>query len=133
MEAVILLLKHATYLRLSKLSHESALTQAELDYQQANVDLKIQQYLMASSQEQSVELLVCFIMGMDIGLFILASVKIISHQVLTESTHPDLDPDLQSDLFVPSQSLNNSHVHRKWFKRLFSRNSVSLPKLREDK
>ena len=116
------------------LSHNSSLIRAELHYQQANVDLKIQQYLMASSKEQSVEQLVSFIMGTDFGLFILASVKIISHLVLIESTHPDFDPDLQPDLFVPSQSSNDTHVHRKWFKRLFSRKpqAVSSPKLGKD-
>ena len=69
-EAVILILKHATLLRLSNLSPVSALTQAELDYQEANVDLKIQQHLTVSSQEHSVELLMGFIMATEIGWFI---------------------------------------------------------------
>ena len=79
MEAVILILKHATFLRLS-MSSESAITQVEMDYQAANIDLKIQQYLAASSQEHSVKQFAHFIMATDIGLFIVASVKIISHQ-----------------------------------------------------
>ena len=78
-EAVILILKHATFLRLSNLSSESALTLADVDYREANVDLIIQQHLTASSQEHSVNLSVAFIMATDIGLFIIASVKMISH------------------------------------------------------
>ncbi len=72
MEAVILILKHATFLRLSHLSPKSALTRAELNYREANVDLKIQQHLVASSQEHSVEPFAAFIMAMDFGSFILA-------------------------------------------------------------
>ena len=82
-EAVILILKHATFLRLSNLSQESALAQAELDYQAADIDLKIQQHITASSQEHSVELCTDFIMATDFGWFILASVWIISHQVFS--------------------------------------------------
>jgi len=41
--AVILILKHATLLQSDK--PEAALTQAELDYQESNIDLKIQEYL----------------------------------------------------------------------------------------
>ena len=83
-EAVILILKHATFLRLSNPSPlyfppEEALTQAEQDYQKANIDLKIQQHLVASSQEQSVEQFASFVMATDIGFFIPASVKTISH------------------------------------------------------
>jgi len=63
--AVILILKHATLLRLSNLQ-ESALTQAELDYQKANMDLVIQQHLMAYAPEHSVEQFASFIMGTDI-------------------------------------------------------------------
>ena len=76
-EAVIILLKHATYLRLLDFSRESALTQAELHYQEANVDLKIQQYLMTPSQRYSVKQFLDFIMATDIGSFILAFFKII--------------------------------------------------------
>ncbi len=70
-EAVILILKHATFLYLSNLSPESALTHMELDYQEANIDLRIQQHLSTSSQEHSVELSAGFIMATDIGSFIL--------------------------------------------------------------
>jgi hypothetical protein len=79
MKAVILILKHATSLCLLINSSESALTQAELAYQEANIDLKIQQFLAASSQEHSVQLFAGFIMVTDIGLFILASGTKISH------------------------------------------------------
>ena len=78
--AVILILKHATLLRLSSvISSLSALTQVEQNYQEANIDLSIQQHLNASSsQEHSIELHVGFIMAAHLGLFI-ASIKIISH------------------------------------------------------
>ena len=81
-KAVILILKHATFLRLS-MSSESAITQVEMDYQAANIDLKIQQHLAASCQELSVKQFANFIMATDIGLFILSSVKIISHQAFS--------------------------------------------------
>ena len=75
MEAVIIILKHATSLcLLNFLSAKSALTYVDLAYQEANIDFKIQQLLMASSQEHSVQLFSGFIMATDIGLFILASV-----------------------------------------------------------
>jgi hypothetical protein len=85
LEAVILILKHATLLMgLSAQSAQSALICADVNYQGANIDLKVQQLLTASSQEHSVELLAGFIMATDIGLFILASVKMIS---LSSSLH----------------------------------------------
>jgi hypothetical protein len=69
-EAVILILKHATLLRLSNISPESALTQAGRDYQAANIDSKIQQLLAVPSPEPSVEQLASFIMATDISMFI---------------------------------------------------------------
>ena len=87
MEAVILILKHATFLHLSNSSSESALTNADLDYQEANIDLKIQQHLTSSSQEHSVKEFSGFIETVGVGLCILASVKIISPQVFAELTH----------------------------------------------
>ena len=75
LKAVILILKHATSLCLSNKSRESALSHADLHYQEANIDLKIQEYLTATSQEQSVVQFVDFIMATDIGVFILTSVK----------------------------------------------------------
>ena len=79
-KAIVLIFKHAAFLQLSNLSTESALTRAELDYQEANIDLKIQHHLKASSQEHSVEQFADFIMATDIGSFILPSFKILSHQ-----------------------------------------------------
>ncbi|KAH9005538.1 hypothetical protein EDB86DRAFT_1454797 [Lactarius hatsudake] len=91
--AVILILKHATLLRLSNLSPISALTNAELDYRAADIDVNIQQYLMTSSQEHSVELFAAFIMAIDIlpsqssaidiCLFVFAFVRSISNHAFS--------------------------------------------------
>ena len=134
-EAVILILKHATSLRLSNFwTSEAALTHVELEYHKANIDLKIQQYLEASSKVSSqehtasdtIELHVSFIItteiGKETGLFVFASVKIISHEVHTETTHQHL---------MPSQSSANTHMQRKtdhWFKQSFLPKSISLLK-----
>ena len=75
---IVTILKRATFLRLSNLSSKSALTRAELDYREANIDLKIRQYLTGSSQEHSVESFAGFIMATDMVRFILVFVKIIS-------------------------------------------------------
>ncbi|KAH9012264.1 hypothetical protein EDB84DRAFT_1583090 [Lactarius hengduanensis] len=64
-QAVVVIFKHATFLRLKGLSSESSLTQAELDYREANIDLKIQEHLTGSSQD-SVELSASFIMATHI-------------------------------------------------------------------
>ena len=77
-EAVIVILKHATFLQLSD-SRASALTHAGLDYQKANIDLKIQHYLMASSPEHSIKEFMGFIMATDMGSIILSSVSIVTH------------------------------------------------------
>jgi hypothetical protein len=69
MKAVTLILKHATFLRIS-ISAKSALANAELNYQIANIDVAIQQHLTACASEQSVEQFVGFVMSADIGLFI---------------------------------------------------------------
>jgi len=117
MLAVILILKHATFLRLSGLICESALSHADIHYQVANIDLKVQQHLAASSQEHTVLLFAGFIMATDI----LADI---------ESMHLNIS--------VPSQSSPSSSkdVHRKkdhWFKRVFPRKpTISLPKLRDN-
>ena len=87
LEAVIFILKHTTFLRLLSLSSESALACADLHYQEANFDLKIQEYLLTTSQVQSVMQYECFIMATDISLFILTSVKWLSHLVCAESIH----------------------------------------------
>jgi hypothetical protein len=55
MKAVTLILKHATLLRASH-QPEGALTNVDLNYQKANIDESIQQYLMACAPKLSVEL-----------------------------------------------------------------------------
>ena len=69
MKAVTLILKQATFLRISILSAKSALANAELNYQKAKVDVAIQQHLTACAAKQSVEQFVGFIMSTNIGLF----------------------------------------------------------------
>ncbi|KAN0129950.1 hypothetical protein V8E53_012276 [Lactarius tabidus] len=66
-EAVILILKHTTSLWISNEELKSTLTLAEVDYQKANINLKIQEYLQASP-EHSVEESAHFIMATDIAL-----------------------------------------------------------------
>ena len=83
MEAVIIVLKHATFLRFSSSSAKSALTQAEIDFWASKIDLKIQEHLVASFHENSVEQFADFIMTTDIGLFILSAFKITSHHPFT--------------------------------------------------
>ena len=69
-KAVTLILKHATLLQSSKLP-EAALTNVDLDYQRANMDESIQQYLTVYASNISVEQFASFIMGTEIGLFML--------------------------------------------------------------
>ncbi len=76
LKAIILIFKHATFLRHSLLQGP-ALIQADLDYQKADVDQKIQEYV-AASQGPSAELDKGFIMAIEIGLSILMSVQIVS-------------------------------------------------------
>jgi hypothetical protein len=71
-------LRHATFLRLSNNS-EAALTQAELDYQESNIDLKIHEYLEAFDSED-VGQFAGFIKATEIGVFVLLSVATISYQ-----------------------------------------------------
>ena len=78
MEAVVLILKHATLLRMSN-KPEEALTQAEKDYQKANIDLKIQEHLKAVPPEDFVEQFAGFIRATEIGSFIHQSTQTISH------------------------------------------------------
>jgi hypothetical protein len=80
-EAVILILKHTTFLRLSTPELTAALTQAELDYQVSNIDLKIEEYLKAfSSSDASVVQFADFIKATEIGVFVLLSVTTMSYQ-----------------------------------------------------
>ena len=83
------------------MSHESALKEADLDYQEANIDLKIQEYL-TTCEVQSVKEFVSFIMATNISLFILTYIEHISHHVCAESMHLDIS--------VPSQSLSKIHA-----------------------
>ena len=69
-KAVTLILKHVTLFQTLN-QPEEALTNVDLNYQKANIDESIQQYLMACASELSVEQFASFIMGTDIGLFIL--------------------------------------------------------------
>ena len=62
---------------------ESALTQVDMDFQAANIDLKIQEHLASSFQDHTVDHFAHFIMATDIGVFILAPVKMISHQAFS--------------------------------------------------
>ena len=70
MKAVIIILKHATFLRLSNFPSQQALRMASLHYQQANIDSKIQKYL--TTCQESVTQSVGFIMATNIGLSIFA-------------------------------------------------------------
>jgi len=73
-KAVVVILKHTTSLHVS-MYYVPALIQAELDYWKADVDQKIQQHI-TTSQTQSADLDRAFIMGIEIGLSILVSVKL---------------------------------------------------------
>lgn len=83
-KGVIILFKHATFLRLSNFSPKSALTHAELDYQKAKIDLKIKEHL-----EGSVEEAANFIMSTNISVFIFVSVAGSSYLIkLLEPSQP---------------------------------------------
>jgi hypothetical protein len=79
MKAVTLILKHATLLRFSNLP-EAALTNADLDYQRENIDNSVEEYLRSHALNLSVEQFASFIMGTEIGWFIiLLCVNLISY------------------------------------------------------
>ena len=111
-EAVILVLKHATFIHLSKsglnLDIKSSLAHADVHYEEANIDMKIQEFLK-TSQAPSVMQFVDFIMATEIGLFIFTSVKLISHQVCAEYPQyfikfvQNMWPRVR-DILVPPQS-----------------------------
>ena len=80
MQAVLLIFKHAMFLRHSHES-ESALNFAGSNYQKADIDLKIQEYLKAYSPGPSVEEIATFIIATEIGMFIVVCIVILtSHQ-----------------------------------------------------
>ena len=82
-KAVVVILKHASLLRLSNIPSGLALTRAELEYKEANMDSKIHEHLMLSSQVQDIELFADFIMATDIGWFLLDSLTFKSHQAFS--------------------------------------------------
>jgi hypothetical protein len=71
-------LRHATFLWSSN-KPRAALTQAAVDYQESNIDLKIRAYLEASNFED-VGQFASFIKATEIGVFVLLSVATISYQ-----------------------------------------------------
>ena len=77
-QALLLIFKHVMFLRRSNTT-KSALNIAGMDYQKANIDLKIQDYLKASSPQHFIEEFASFIMATDIGMFIVAFIILISH------------------------------------------------------
>ena len=81
-KAVTLILKHATLLRISNLP-KVALTSADQDYKKQDIDnsldKSIQQYLMAHASHLSEGEFADFIMGTEIGWFILLFVTSISY------------------------------------------------------
>jgi len=111
--AVILILKRATFLLLSNLSAGSALTLAELDYQKANIDLKIQKYLGKHYQKHSiacsVEQLANFIMAIDFDPLMPSQSSVQTH-VTPSQEHSANFESPHIDPLVPSQS---SHTHQK--------------------
>ncbi|KAN0137608.1 hypothetical protein V8E53_004659 [Lactarius tabidus] len=80
-EAAILILRHATLLLPSNES-EAALTQAELDYQESSIDLKIQEYLVAFASED-VSQFAGFIKATEIGVFVLLSFTTTSYETIS--------------------------------------------------
>ena len=113
--AVILILKHATFLSIS-MDAESALTLVDMDYQAANIDLKIQEHLASSLQEHTVDHFAHFSMATDIGVLILAPVNksLIKYSALSQSS-------IKMDTSV--------HTKGHWFKQFWE--SVSLHKSRK--
>ena len=75
---IILIFKLAATLCLSGIPAELALTQAESDYQKANIDLKIEEHFPGTYQEYSAEQLIGFLMSTTIGLSSFTSIKIIA-------------------------------------------------------
>jgi hypothetical protein len=65
--AIILILKHASSLCLSGISARRAITQAELDFQNANAGSKIEEQFTGSYEEYSAEEFVHFIVNTNIG------------------------------------------------------------------
>ena len=81
-EEIILIFKHAAFLCLSGILAKLALTQAESNYHQANIALKIQEHFTASYEECSREQFISFLMDTNIGLSSFTSLKILTDAVL---------------------------------------------------
>jgi hypothetical protein len=96
-KAVTLILKHATLLRTSKLQ-TAALTNVDLDYQRANIDGSIQEFLTACPQDLSNEQMAArfagFIMGTEIGLFIFFHLSPQYLIVILVSSHSSATTDI---------------------------------------
>ena len=73
--AIILILKHAAVLHLSGRSAKKALTQAESNFQKANIMSKIQEHFTASHTKYTIDQMVEFLMDTDIGMSILPSLR----------------------------------------------------------
>jgi len=78
LKAVVIILKHATSLRHSKFPGP-ALIQADCDYQKANIDKKIQKYVVAS-EGHSAKLDGAFVMAIEMVRLFLCLFK--QYQVL---------------------------------------------------
>ena len=68
--AIIIILKHATTLRPSGFSVQSALSQAKSNYQNLNIGPKITEHFTAPPQSYSIEEFVDFIMGVSVCLLL---------------------------------------------------------------
>ncbi|KAF8272789.1 hypothetical protein EI94DRAFT_159128 [Lactarius quietus] len=66
--AIILICKHATILCFSGYSAKLALTQAELNYQKANIASTIREHFTASYQEYTIEQFISFLMNTNIAV-----------------------------------------------------------------
>ena len=71
--AIILIFKHAALLCLSGTAAKRALTQAESDFQKANIMSRVQEHFTASYEEYTIEQVEGFLMNTDIGLSTFAS------------------------------------------------------------
>jgi len=86
-KVIVFILKHATSLRLSLLPGP-ALIQVDLDYQRADVDQEIQEYVSAS-EGPSAELDTAFIMTIEIGSVCLFSCLLKSYKALISNFRCD--------------------------------------------
>lgn len=71
--AIILIFKHAAALSLSGIPAKLALTQAELNYKEANIESKIGNQFSAPYSEYTVEQFLSFVLNTNIGRLYLIS------------------------------------------------------------